>query len=156
MTALNSLRETALHSACRSGSVECAQLLVIKYGLDVNAPNAYHETPMLLMAKHNSEKLQILMENSKWKRTPRSLSLGDIEMHKDSEGGDHLHKPRRQSEIRIQYNQGHLSHLRHSKSNFLSKHLLRKFDDESKRLYTLNYAHRYSYCEEVRIAMGHF
>ena len=76
VTALNSLRETALHSACRSGSVECAQLM-IDQGLDVNAPNVNYETPIHLMA-HDSEKMMTIMEHSKWKRKPRSASLGDL------------------------------------------------------------------------------
>ena len=74
VTALNSLRETALHSACRSGSVECAQLM-IDQGLDVNAPNVNYETPIHLMA-HDSEKMMTIMEHSKWKRKPRRASLG--------------------------------------------------------------------------------
>ena len=118
MTALNSLRETALHSACRSGSFECAQLLVIKYRLDVNAPNAYHETPLHLMADHSSEKLQKLMDlsnpSSRWKMTPRSQSVGALETGRAEETGsqqgkdhrcDHIHAPmaRRQSERSIRY-----------------------------------------------------
>ena len=112
MTALNSLRETALHSACRSGSVECAQLLVIKYGLDVNAPNAYHETPLHLMAEHSSEKLQKLMDlsnpSSRWKMTPRSQSVGAPvggSQQEESHRSDHIHAPmaRRQSERSIRY-----------------------------------------------------
>ena len=76
VAALNSLKETALHSACRSGSVECAQLM-IDQGLGVNAPNVNFETPIHLMA-HDSEKMMTIMEHSKWKRKPRSASLGDL------------------------------------------------------------------------------
>ena len=112
MTALNSLRETALHSACRSGSIECAQLLVIKYRLDVNAPNAYHETPLHLMAEHSSEKLQKLMDlsnpSSKWKMTPRSQSVGapvGRSQQEESHRSDHIHAPmaKRQSQRSIRY-----------------------------------------------------
>ena len=112
MTALNSLRETSLHSACRSGSIECAQLLVIKYGLDVNAPNAYHETPLHLIADHSSEKLQKLMDlsnpSSRWKMTPRSQSVGAPvggSQREESHRSDHIHAPmaRRQSERSIRY-----------------------------------------------------
>ena len=112
MTALNSLRETALHSACRSGSIECAQLLVIKHGLDVNAANAFHETPLHLMADHSSEKLQKLMDlsnpSSRWKMTPRSQSVGAPVgglQQEESHRSDHIHAPmaRRQSERSIRY-----------------------------------------------------
>ena len=83
MAALNSQRETALHSACRSGSVVCAQMM-IDYGLDVDALNVDFETPIQLMG-HDSEKLRYVslkrtMEHSKWKNLPRSFSLGDIEV----------------------------------------------------------------------------
>ena len=107
VAALNSLKETALHSACRSGSVECAQLM-IDQGLDVNAPNVNFETPIHLMA-HDSEKMVTIMEHSKWKRMPRSASQEDDSkrprrsrsLEEAKRGGDHIHATRRQSEIRM-------------------------------------------------------
>ena len=97
VAALNSLKETALHSACRSGSVECAQLM-IDQGLDVNAPNVNFETPIHLMA-HDSEKMVTIMEHSKWKRMPRSASQEDDSkrprrsrsLEEAKRGGDHIH-----------------------------------------------------------------
>ena len=100
VTALNTLKETALHSACRSGSVDCAQLM-IDQGLDVNAPNINFETPIHLMA-HDFEKMRTIMEHSKWKRMPRrSKRSRSFDLEEAKQGGDHIHAPRRQSENRI-------------------------------------------------------
>ena len=114
VAALNSLRETALHSACKKGSVDCAQLM-IDHGLDVDALNLDFETPIQLMG-HDSEKLRFVslkrtMEHSKWKNLPRSFSLGGLEVRPQRSRTNfeeveltqlrsvYVHSQRRQSEM---------------------------------------------------------